>query len=95
MSEKWFENPIRVIPNNETFRDKVGELLFDLIKKNKDFIATFYFDNKEDAVVYDSFDIIEFDMEWVNIIHNNGGFAIFKFDSVICVDVIVSKEIAE
>ncbi len=77
-----------------TFRDKVSEELFRLIKEERDFIAVFYFDNMEDAVSYDSNDIIEFDKEFVNIRRGDGSFNIFKFDGVICVDVIVSKKIA-
>jgi len=79
---------------NETFRDKVAEELFELIEEDKDFIAIFYLDNKEDAVAYDSNDIIEFDNEWVNIKKGDKSFTVFKLDNVVCVSTIVGKELA-
>lgn len=82
------------IPNEITFRDKIGIELFELIKEDKDFIAIFYLDNMEDAVAYNSDDIIEFDNEWVNIKKGDKSFTVFKLDNVVCVSTIVGKELA-
>ena len=80
------------VPNERTFRDEVADTLFDLIKEDRDFFAVFYFDNKEDAVVYDSNDIIGFEKDFVKISKSSGDCNVFRFGNVICVDFTVAKK---